>query len=209
MEFLRTLGESKLLPTMRSLESKDPHEIAEITYYYILALRILLLEDDTHEWAKGYAKKAAEWGDFKKWRANGNDLYVLLHGLSGRDHPSKTEKPYPIDLPKIHRWLKDSGRDADSEVRTQRVLMRIDFDLKMKNTSGKALRRRVLDWDDTTPRQQVATLEKIIAFFQSHASRAEILKHLKDLKKDEKEDLDETVVAPPKSFLSYLQRNKP
>lgn len=208
MEFLRTLGESRLIPSQKSLERRDPHEIAEIAYYTILALRILLLEDDTHDWAKGYARKTAEWGDFDKWRSSGNDLYVLLHGLAPHDHPEKTQRTYPVDLKALHRWLKDAGRDADSEVRTTRLFMRLDFEFRMKSSSAKALRRRVMDWDDATQRQQVASINQIINFFKSHAPRAEILSHLKGLKKDEEEAIEESSPAPAKSFLTFLQRDK-
>lgn len=209
MEFIRTLGESPLISSQKALDRRDIGDIAEIAYYSILALRILLLEDETHEWAVGYARKTAEWGNFDKWRGSGNDLYVLLHGLSPHDHPEKTERTYPVDLKALHRWLKDAGRDAASEARTTRLFMKLDFEFRMKKSTAKALRRRVMDWDDATPRQQVSSLNQIISFFKNHAPRAELLKHLKELKKDEEEPLSESAPAPEKSFLAYLQRKKP
>ncbi|RYD64235.1 MAG: hypothetical protein EOP83_10290 [Verrucomicrobiaceae bacterium] len=178
MDFLKTLCESKLFPSQKSLESKSRSQIADLAFRYILILRILLLEEETRDFAKGYVKKAAEWGNFHKWHPNANDFYLLLHGLDEVDHPSKTKDHFPIHLDTIQRWLNALGRGQGNEATTRRIFMRLDSDLKIHSQTLRSMRRIVMNWDDQTTREKADTSEKLFKALRHDAPRSEILKPL-------------------------------
>jgi hypothetical protein len=193
MDFLRTLCESKLFPSQKSLEAKSNSQIADLTYRYILILRILLLEEDARKFAKGYVKKATEWGNFHKFHTNANDLYLLLHRLDEIDHPSKGKGHYTINLDQIHRWLAACGRGQDNEGTTRRIFLRLDADLKIHSQSMKALRRIVLDWNDQTTREKADTTEKLFKGLRHDAPRSEILAPLKEVMEEYQDERDEEI----------------
>jgi hypothetical protein len=178
MDFLKTLCESKLFPSQKSLESKSRSQIADLAFRYILILRILLLEEETHDFAKGYVKKSAEWGNFHKWHPNANDFYLLLHGLSEVDHPAKTKDHFPLNLDTIQRWLNALGRGQGNEATTRRIFMRLDSDLKIQNQTLRGQRRIVMNWEDQTTRERADTSEKLFKALRHDAPRSEILKPL-------------------------------
>lgn len=193
MDFLKTLCESKLFPSQNSLDAKSKSQVADLAYRYLLILRILLLEDGTHKFARDYAKRAAEWGDFKKWHANANDLYVLLYGLEKIDHPTKGKGHFTINLDQIHRLLVAIAHDREYETLLRRVFMRLDSDLKIHNQSLSAMRRIVLNWEDQTTREKADTSEKLFKGLRHDAPRSELLKKLESVMDEYKEEREDEI----------------
>jgi hypothetical protein len=178
MDFLRTLCESKLFPSEQSLKAKQNATVANLAYRYILILHVLLIEHETHSFAKTYAKRAAEWGGFEKWQSSGNDLYVLLHGLEKIDHPSKGKGHYTINLDQIQRWLSAEGRGQGNNGVVRRLFLRLDSDLKITNQRLRATRRTIMDWEDQTVRERADTLDRLHKDLHHDALRSELLKPL-------------------------------
>lgn len=192
MQFLQSLSESKLFPSKASLARKRDGEVAELAYYYLLAIRVLRLEDETQRWAKRYAKKTAEWGNFEKWRDSANDLYCLLHRLNDVDHPDKGKAPFPVDLAMIQRWLANEGRGEHDNRLARRILTGLDFSLKIKSQTAKSLRRIVMDWDEQDTDDKLIYLTKMVNALHTKAPRSEILIELKKLVEIFEDEVNET-----------------
>lgn len=193
MQFLQSLCESKLFPSKASLERKRDSDVAELAYFYLLAMRIMRLESETEKFAKGYAHKTAEWGTYFRWRDTATDLYVLLHRLSFIDHPDKGKAHFPVDIKLIHRWLAEEGRGQHDNRLARRVLTGLDFSLRINSQSSKAMRRIVADWDDQSVHQKSTTLKKLYDKLHTIAPRSEILKQIKELADEYQDEYNEEI----------------
>ncbi len=65
-EFIRELSESKQFPHQRDVEKLKTKDIAEMIYLHLVALRILIGEDETKAWTKRYVKQTIDWSNFDR-----------------------------------------------------------------------------------------------------------------------------------------------
>lgn len=212
---LRELSESKLFPSIRTVNDMDTKEIAELLHLYIVALRILATEDETDEFAKTYVRRARMFDGHDQWRQSANDLYALLYAMKSRAHDDKKHL-YSVNFDLIDVWLKSIERGHIDEGTTHRLFARIDFDLKIKDDSLKSIRRIVTLWPDASDTQRELAMTRLLQKFKARAWRSELLPKLKDVA--DKEDLELKNVknpdknikedAAPKSFLAFLQNRK-
>lgn len=146
--FLIDLCESHLIPSQGSLKHWKPVKLAELCYLYFIGLRILLCNRPSQEWARKYCDHAGEQNDFKSWRTNGNDLYVMLYALTGSD-----DAEVDIQSSLIRHWLRHVATHED-EPDTRRLFMRLDGMFHITDSAMRSLRRTVTDWHDTDRRER-------------------------------------------------------
>jgi hypothetical protein len=216
---IRDLCESKLFPSLATLDRKTPAEVAEITYLYLLALRIMLHEDEVRHWTKSYAQKSAQWGNFSLWRSNGTDLYVLLHALQVRGKDEE-HGVYPINHAQVLQWLRNASHGRSDEALVRRIFMRLDFDLRVRHESMRSLRRLIMDWPNLTDYHKRLAVTRLLQFLRSRAPRSEVLvmfDRLADVKDFEiggvcnmetGEGCGPDDTPKKRSFLSFLTRKK-
>lgn len=172
--FLLDLCESRLIPSHGLLKQWKTSKLADLCYLYFIALRILLRDHATKQWARDYCKKAGEPNDFKSWRTTGNDLYVMLFALNDADKIN-------ISPSLIRQWLRHVA-NSDAEDDTRRLFMRLDTMFNVSSSSERAMRRAVLDWDNVDHRERESIVTKLMQLIHNLApSNSEVLPHLKKL----------------------------
>ena len=187
--FIGTLSESRLFPTQHSLLKHDPQEFAELAYLHLISLRIMLLEDTTREWAKQYCKKTCRAANFRQWRSDGTDLYVILHALTNEDETIGGDKfdaeqyrdrlsIYPVA---IYRWLSDGGSGHQHEEQTRQLFVRMDNMFRINNGSLRAVRRLVQDWPGLSEGDCRLAMTRLLQFMRSKANNGEVLPYLSRL----------------------------
>lgn len=176
--FIFDLSESHLIPSRNSLKDWKRTKLAELCYLYFISLVILLANDETKQWARSYCKETGNPNDFKSWRTNGNDLYVMLYALGSED--AKGDK-INIVASTIRNWLRHMADHEDDQV-THGFLMRIDSMFHISNSSMKSIRRTVTDWDDTDATERHDVIVKLVQLIHDRApSNSELLPKLKKL----------------------------
>jgi hypothetical protein len=178
-EFLNDLCESHLIPSKTSLKRWDAKKLSDLAYLYFMGLRVLLADDDTKQWAKDYCKKAGEPNDFKGWRTNGNDLYVLLHAFDDDDDEWKSVAFEKIHLSSamVRHWLRNHTKEE-----THKLFMRLDGMFNISDSAMKSMRRSITDWEDMDRDDRHDIVTKLIQMVHTRApSNSEILPQLKKL----------------------------
>ena len=182
--FLSDLCESHLIPSKGSLKHWKNVKLAELCYLYFIGLRILLANPPSQEWTRKYCGHAGEPNDFKSWRTNGNDLYVMLYALTNEDHYRFIEDGNVDISPSLVRhWLRHIATHED-EPDTRRLFMRLDGMFHITNSAMRSVRRVVTDWTDADRRERDDVLAKLIQMIYMRApTNSELLPHLKLLQK--------------------------
>ena len=180
---MRDISESKLISSRQKLHSYDADELAELGYLYILSLRIILTEDETEEFGQHYCRKTARWGNFNTWRTDTTDLYVILYGLISdeaklepSDHHVRIHMP--IDPLLVYRWIRNAADRRPDKALTHRLFVKLDTMFRIKDSSMRAIRRLVMDWNEITTTQRKLALTRLLQYMRSRASQGELLAKL-------------------------------
>jgi len=180
--FMQTISESKLIPSLKTLHEYDQEDLAELTYLHILTLRILLAEniDDIQHFAQRYCRKTAEHGNFKKWYTNSTDVYVMLYGLISDDAKNDRSDHHPhmfmpIEPFMMFRFFQAAGNRALHDDLIHRVFVKLDTWFRIKDSSLRAIRRLVMDWETITVAQKRLALTRLLQYMRNRAPRGELL----------------------------------
>jgi len=177
--FIHELCESHLIPSRGSLKQWQVSKLSELCYLYFLALRVMLLQDDTQKWARDYCHQVGEQNDFDSWRNTANDLYAMLYALSDPNSGAKGSlKDISISTSLIRQWL----RHVEDEDRTRQFLMRIDGMLHITDSMMKSVQRIIMNWEDANSRERKDVATKLITWIHARApSNSELLPELKKM----------------------------
>lgn len=176
-EFMAQLSESKLFPTVQNLSRLTPKQIADWTLMNLCALRVLLAEEGSHDWARVYARKTAQYGHFDKWRIDGTDLYMLLQSINGVNS-GEDWIGYGLSRLNVLSWLKEASMHDPRETNTRRLFVRLDFDLKIRNEALRAIRRLTLDYHHIDIKKKQILVTRMLQFFRTNMRKSELLVHL-------------------------------
>ena len=174
-DFIKDLSESRLFPTVQELKKHSDKDLGEWLILNLCALRILLAVEGTRDYARVYARKTASFNKFDKWRSDGNDLYTLLQSCSHVDDGGKTKVGQGLNMPNVLAWLRQAAREHPDEHTTRRLFVRLDFDLKVRNESIKAIRRLTTDWYRIDHRKKQLVFTRLLQFFRTRMRRSELL----------------------------------
>lgn len=177
-EFIGELSESKMFPTVASVFRHRVGEIAELTYLYLCAMRVLFQEDETRDWARQYARRTIQFGDFRMWRASSTDLYVLLHALEIAE--AEEDIRFPLARTDVLRWMRDEAQSHETgrESRVKRMFARLDFGLKVRDSSMQAVRRLAANWSDLDRHEKELCITRLLQMFRTRAPKSELLPFL-------------------------------
>lgn len=181
------LSESRIATGRVAFERIEAHDLADMLYLYLLSLRICLIEDN--EWARRYLDRTTMWNDYDRWRSNGNDLYVLLHGI----HKVRDDVVFPLDRKNLHRWFMQARRGHEAEPMTRKIFVRLDHDLRIKDAGLRALRRLVLDWPTLTETNRKITMTRLLQLVRRKLRRSEILPRLEKITKRADLEIEDAV----------------
>lgn len=210
------LSESQLFPSRKSLGKYEPQEISELAYLHIIALNILLSEEYSHVWATNYAKKTTRSTNFKKWRNDATDLYVMMHALTddsenlGDDNDADYYRDgigiYPT---MIFNWISRAGMNNEKEADTKRLFSKMDQMFRIRNGSMRAIRRLVQDWDDLSLHDKKLAMTRLLQFMRARCPKSDLLAQLTKLSASNKLELHgvnnpEALEGPRKPKGSFL-----
>lgn len=180
---LGDLTESRMYPSKSTLEKEDFESLTETTHLLILALRILLCEDDV--FADRYVRRTIAATNFKSWRTDGTDLYIALHALSTGKYMAG-DYPETISVLAIQRWLKEmSISNATDEQETRKLFLRMDRLLFIKEASMLAVRRLVMDWPDLDKREKKLATTRLLQMLRARCPKNDLLPIISRLAREE------------------------
>lgn len=181
-----TLAESRLIPSVASFRQFRADELADLAVLYISALQVLFSNKDTKHFAEQYAKRTLQSGtDFSRWKNSGTDLYVIMHGLKAsniklrdQNKSDKFKNIIPLGDDLVVRWLREVSSGKVSSTTHNKLFTRLDFNFKISNSSIRAVRRLVMDWDDLSHHERSLAVTRLIQLIRIRAQKGELLSEL-------------------------------
>lgn len=157
---------------LSSLEKWDAKKLADVVFLNICALRILLAESESRDWAKDYCGKTDH--DVRHWRVGSTDLFTSLHGLE------TANENIPVEMRTIRNWIGAAKRGhEDTETRYATSLFtRLDTMLKNRNPSMSAIRRLLLEWEELSLRERRLSVTRLLQFMRAKCPKSDLLPEL-------------------------------
>jgi hypothetical protein len=191
-EFMGTLAESRLIPSVASLRQFRANELADLTVLYICSMHVLFSgkqSKQSKQFTMQYARRTIQHGtDFETWYGGETDLYVLLYGLIAPDvkledqHESDAfRKIVPLGEPLLVRWLKEMNTGHIRPTTHRALFSRLDFNFKTTNSSIRAVRRLIMDWDDLSHHEQSLAMTRLLQLVKNRAPKSELLTQLRTM----------------------------
>lgn len=170
-----------MFPSTKSLGNLAKQDVAELLYLHLCALRILSSEDASAGWSRTYLRKTLRWGNFKTWRSDGNDLYVLMHAFDGSN--DRTTSQFGTITTHLFRSIvRGESRQVETDIR--RLFVRLDFELAVKDGTLRAIRRLIMNWTDLNSREQKLATTRLLQILRSRAPKSEMLPMLTMVARD-------------------------
>jgi hypothetical protein len=184
LEFLGTLSESRLFPSVSHLRQYRADELSELAVLYICGLYVLFRNKSTEKFAASYARQTVQYGtNFSKWHSGSSDLYVLLHALEAPgvqldDEDDSNDFKKHLAIPAtLNQWLKDMAHGFLPK--THRTMFaRLDSDFRIHNSSIRAVRRMAADWDHLDQHERQLTMTRLLQLMKNRAPKGELLPKL-------------------------------
>ena len=188
-DFIGTLSESHLIPSIANLRRYRADELADLVVLYVCTLYILYSHDETNQQARNYARRTLAHGiTFERWQTGGTDLYVMLYGLKAddvelddQDASDRFKSVVPLGETLLVRWLREMAADNIHDYTHRALFTRLDFNFKIGNSSIRAVRRLVMDWDNLDDYERRLAVTRLLQLMRSRAPRGELLATLRRL----------------------------
>ncbi len=187
MNFLATLTESKMLSSKTAYRKYTGKQIAELIHLHVMALRILAAEKYSKHDAEKYAVKSLKDRHFNVWGPSSTDLYLLVLALMDEDIELRMPEASRdflqtlyVDEQKLYNWIYAVAHQPN-EAQTRRLFSVIDFQLKISDSSMKAVRRLVMDWPELTHRERQLSVTRLLQMLRTRAPQSDLLAPLKAL----------------------------
>ncbi len=188
-EFIGTIAESRLIPSSDNLKRYTAEELAELVVLYVCGLYILYSFKETKHTAEAYARRTTQYGvRWDRWQASGTDLYVMLYGLKSdkailKDQAASDtfKRRMGFGEAALAKWLREmtSGNIHNMDHRT--LFTRLDSNFKISNSSIRAVRRMVMDWDHIDGHDRRLTMTRLLQLIKARAPKSEIMNDLRQL----------------------------
>lgn len=184
-----TLAESRLIPSVASFRQFRADELADLAVLYISTLQVLFSNKDTKHFAEQYAKRTLQSGtDFSHWKNSGTDLYVIMYGLKANDVKLRDQKKsdklkniIPLGDDLVVRWLKEISSGNMSSTSHNKLFTRLDFNFKISNSSIRAVRRLVMDWDELSHHERSLAVTRLLQLITNRAQKGELISELRGM----------------------------
>ena len=179
VNFLQYISESKLY-RIGQTQRYDWKYLSNITFANILTLHILRHIDVTEDFAKNYCKKTYQMNSFHNPNNMFTDLYMNLHGLTGRNRKSKNfsdsvlNKKADINYTLLIRYLKklEAGIDVND---SRRDLFRLQKEIKPDDLILHSLRRLTQEWPLLDRNQKKLVFTRLYFYLKNNARLIDIM----------------------------------
>ena len=150
------LSESRLYRTTSGFKSLTGRDIANLAYLNTLILYMMLQDDKQHDYAKQYAKKTIQYGNYDMFRTHATDLYLLCMALSRPDDRNLRFKDHGesknfinglrFDQSTHRQFIRKLSTASDSKNDALTYFIRLEAQLKISDGRYKRYRRYITDW---------------------------------------------------------------
>ena len=184
MNLLSELTESQLISSKSGYHRFTGQQLSELLYLHILAFRILSCEESENEFLHRYAQKVKYWNGFEDWHQNGNDLYLLIHGVTAPTDPdmkiAKSSIKYletlALDTKHLLTWIRAiAARNGVADNYASRYFLTLDRQLKINNASWRSIRRLAMNWPDIRHRDQQLAMTRLLQLLRSRCPMSDII----------------------------------
>lgn len=186
-EFIGTIAESKLIPSQSNLKQYTAPDLAELAVLYICGLYVMHSFKETSPKAEAYAKRTTQYGvKWDKWQAGGTDLYVILYGLKASNVTLKDQADsdsfkgrLPFGEAALTAWIRQMASGHIQTMAHRTLFTRLDANFKIGNSSIRAVRRMVMDWNDLDSHDRKLTMTRLLQLLKARAPKSEIMNDLR------------------------------
>jgi hypothetical protein len=207
-----------MFPSKKALEKEDFESLTEAAYLMILALRILVHENDKYSIA--FVQKTARSTSFRLWRADGNDLYMVLHALTTGMYALGGNEPETVNCLPIMRWLREIKiTDAHDKTETSRLFVRMDRLLGIREASLRAVRRLIQDWPELSDYEKRLATTRLLQMIRTRLPKSELLPRLQVIARNRDWEIEDVcdqetgdnceADAPKRGYVHPTSRAKP
>lgn len=177
--FIRSLTESKLY-RISPTQKYDWKFLSNLAFANILTLHVLRQVDITEDFAKNYAKKTYQMNSFDNPNNMFTDLYMNLHGLTGRNRKSKNfssnvlSKKADVNYTLLIRYLKklEDGINVND---SRRDLFRLQKEIKPSDLILHSLRRLIQEWPLLDRNQRKLVFTRLYFYLKNNARLIDIM----------------------------------
>jgi hypothetical protein len=196
-----TLTESRLIPNTHTLRTWNGRDIADFTFLYLLSIEILRHEMATSHAMSTYSNSALRWGNFNAFVGNANDLYILLHILTGKNNQSAKEAladnvasnkfldHLVVDPNKVKSYLRNVALEQYQPAWSRQFFLDLEAKLKIQTSNYRSIRRLVVDWPILNKADRQLVMTRLLQAFRARMLRSEIKGHLEKLAATQKLEL--------------------
>lgn len=171
LQLLDTLTESQLYRSNAMGKNLKSDSVAQLLFLNTLALTLMIQDRAQYNYAKNYAKKTTNYGNYLMFRNAATDLYTLAHHVKYPNSKSlklqdnKKGEDYLDALrfdDKTHwKMIQRIARGNGNLIRTLNpYLIRLENQLKIP-TRLRSLRREVTDWGSMSQSKREKTVAKL------------------------------------------------
>lgn len=165
------LTEAQLYRSTAQFRTLTGRDVANLLYLNTLSLALMYLTEDTHEVARNYAGKTAQYGTYALFRTSATDIYMLAYQVKNPDNDYATMKD-PIASKKfLNRLNFDSRKHVAIMRRIQTggaqgnelhsYLMRMEAQAGITDSRYKTWRREVGTWDKASESRRSKVIRDI------------------------------------------------
>ena len=178
MDFIHSLYEARMTRDTRDQKVLTYTDCCERTYLSLLVIELLNKYARHRVSARNYAKQTVAYTNYNRFRMSATDLYNFIYFVTGdQEAMNKLKDPKSamalrkkttLPLMAVNRYLSRISIGSMSRGNTQ-MFLNIESGLNIKNTTYKAIRRTLMDYDGVTTIDRQNTVTKLV-----HAVRAKL-----------------------------------
>lgn len=152
------IAESRIYRSTQSLSRLNGRDVADLLFLHTLMVYMLCRDSEQGTYGIEYAEQTSKYGGYSSFKTSGTDLYILAFALSNPDshyarlHDAHDSKKFIESLhfnKKAHwQFIKSISRDDISHSQASSYFIRLESQLKIKDSRYKKWRRTIVDWSD-------------------------------------------------------------
>ena len=151
------LSESSLIRSISSVNRYNARDIADLTFLYCITLHLLRVDWASATFARNYANKTLIHHDWSHEHLNGTDLYQLLHitlthsnnfiaHLRNKQASQQLLHDIMLSESDVQRFLRNIAANHYNDDLSDRLLLRMEQQLRITTTNYRSVRRIACDW---------------------------------------------------------------
>lgn len=179
------IAESRLYRSTQSLKRLNGRDVADLLFLHTLMVYMLCRDSEQGTYGQEYAQETSKYGGYSSFRTSATDLYILAYAVSNTDshyavlHDARDSRKFLESLhfdKKAHlRFIKGLSNDDISHSQASSYLVRLESQLKIKDSRYKKWRRVVVDWQDQSNSMHRSTAAGLKKELQRIAVYGELL----------------------------------